>query len=473
MANVTKSEPVFDVEVAHAEGLTVHGGLVALDALARQYGLWDKLRALKCLDLRCDTSHGFSPEVIVAQIVFSLCSGGTGLSDAEKLGRDKTLAPLLGIKRGADAATIGEWLRGQSEQSIARFQEVVRGFVGWALERAKPQRVRRDGTLEVFFDDTQIELHGRYFEGAKINYNGDLALSWQTFWVGPFLAGGVFGAGSGEQGEEVSEHLPRLMEECRGLWQDAAQAGKAHFYADSGSSAGKYLRVIDAEPWGWSVSYNKWTTAPERLAGQLPEDRWTASRDAVGRTGQAIVERHGWIKHMPGEECDKALDFAVVRWRDKDGLALDHYAFVAGRAGKEAGAHDPGAARELFARHKLKGDRERGFSELLSDLDLHHPPCQKLAANRMFYAIGTLAYDLLIAFRVLCLDEASQGMRARSLIRHLMATPLKLVRHAHRVKARLLCPLNWLRWWQLFIAGTFPKRPRGRPAKQGSRVASG
>jgi hypothetical protein len=133
--------------------------------------------------------------------------------------------------------------------------------------------------------------------------------------VGPFLAGGVFGPATGDQGEEVSEHLPKLMEQCRSLWQDAARAGKAHFYADSGSSAGKYLRVIDAEAWGWSVSYNKWTTVPERLARQLPEERWTASRDAVGRTGQAVVERHGWIKHMPGEECGKALDFAVVRWR--------------------------------------------------------------------------------------------------------------------------------------------------------------
>jgi len=66
----------------------------------------------------------------------------------------------------------------------------------------------------------------------------------------------------------------------------------------------------------------------------------------------------------------------------------------------------------LFARHKLKADRERAFGELPGDLDLHHPPCQSLAANRMFDAIGMPAHDLLAAFRVLCLDGASQGMRA-------------------------------------------------------------
>lgn len=29
------------------------------------------------------------------------------------------------------------------------------------------------------FEDTQIELSGRSFEGAQFNYHGDLALSWQ------------------------------------------------------------------------------------------------------------------------------------------------------------------------------------------------------------------------------------------------------------------------------------------------------
>jgi len=86
-----------------------------------------------------------------------------------------------------------------------------------------------EGTLEVFFDDTQIELHGKYFEGAALNYNGDVTLSWQTFWTGPFLTGGVLGAGN----REVSAELPELLEKSRPLWETAALAGKAHFYAAS------------------------------------------------------------------------------------------------------------------------------------------------------------------------------------------------------------------------------------------------
>jgi hypothetical protein len=40
----------------------------------------------------------------------------------------------------------------------------------------------------VFFDDTQLEVSGQHFEGAALNYHGDVALSWQTLWEGSLLA---------------------------------------------------------------------------------------------------------------------------------------------------------------------------------------------------------------------------------------------------------------------------------------------
>jgi len=45
--------------------------------------------------------------------------------------------------------------------------------------------------------------------------------------------------------------------------------------------------------------------------------------------------------------------------------------------------------------HRLKGGKEQGFTRC-SPLDLHHPPCAELIANQMFYAIGMLAYNVLV-----------------------------------------------------------------------------
>ncbi|HEY9174882.1 MAG TPA: hypothetical protein VI136_21545, partial [Verrucomicrobiae bacterium] len=50
---------------------------------------------------------------------------------------------------------------------------------------------------------------------------------------------------------------------------------------------------------------------------------------------------------------------------------------------------------------------------MLRGLDLHHPPCESLTANRMFYALGALAYNLMKAVPRLCLpDECQSGTGA-------------------------------------------------------------
>lgn len=466
MSNKQKKSPVFDMEAEVAQDVDMYGGLIAVEALTREFGLWEKVRAIESLDLRKKKTHGFSPELIVAQLVFSLCSGGAGLSDAEELfrGAHPALNKLLGVTRGADASTLGEWLRGQNEAGIRALQELIREFVGWVMERADPASVRRGESVEVFFDDTQIEVSGKYFEGAEINYKGEKALSWQTCWVGPFIAAGSLGKGN----RDVSALLPEMLEDTRELWEAAAKDSKAHFYADSGSSASKYLAEVDAHPWGWSVSYNKWTDKLDTMAKKLPEDRWTDIREGTGRNGEEILERFGWLRHMPGdgEELDHAVDFAVVAWRGKEELAMWHYSYVAGRGGATACAHDPEQAAALFARHKCKGNCERGFSELLSDLDLHHPPCQSLVANQMFYTLGMLAHNLLRAMAVLWLGKEEQRMRVRSLVRRVISVPMKISSHARRTKVRLFCPANWHRWWQEFFKEHFPRRSRGRPRKR-------
>jgi hypothetical protein len=112
------------------------------------------------------------PEAIVAQILFSFCSGGVSLSDAGRLGGDKALGELLGMDRWAEETTIGEWLRGQNEAGLRELWSIIGEFVSWVLGRAKPARVRRGGELEVFFDDTQIEVEGKYFEGVAVNDGG-------------------------------------------------------------------------------------------------------------------------------------------------------------------------------------------------------------------------------------------------------------------------------------------------------------
>lgn len=443
---------------------TAHGGQLIVDALARDFGLWDKLKALDLIDPRKDKSRGFSPETIVAQFVFSFCSGGVSLADAGRLGGDAALGLLLGMERWADESTLGEWLRGQHAHGLNAFWHLIAQFVRWVLAQAKAERIRHAGKLEVFFDDTQIEVEGHKFQGVGMNYDGNLSYSWQTLWVGPFMADAEWGPGN----MDVSAKLPSCLRETAFLWEDDAATGKAHFYADSGSSAGKYLNELDARGWDWSVSYNKWTGKLDKLAAAMGEEEWSGPVDAVGRGGQAILEQHGWLRHLPGEECERAQTFAVVRWRAKDGGDLFwRYAYVVGGGRYQSDhAHEPAMARMVFERHHLKGAKEQGFHQLLGDMDLHHPPCLDSDANAFFYALGALSFNLLMAVKVLYLEDHHQAWTVRTLIRFWLTVPVRTSRHAHRTCARIFVPKGALRWWRLFLADHYPKRRPGRPAKE-------
>ena len=284
----------------------------------------------------------------------------------------------------------------------------------------------------MFFDDTELEVSGKTFQGARINYEGQLALSWQVLWVGPFLAAQRLGGFA-----EPSSELVPLLNAARSLWSGQS----AYFYADSASSAVKYLEPVAAEGWHWSISYNKWTTILERLAQDWPEAQWSEPSTVPWKNGETIQEQYTWIKHQP-ESATQPILFAAVRSKNQKELFW-RYSFVACDSARK------GSPREVFQRHHLKGQKEQLFSEVLSGLDLHHPPCAELIANQVYYALASLAYNFLVALKLLHLPDERQQCRIKTLIREIMILPGRFVSHARRLVARIYVAPEWLEWWRV------------------------
>lgn len=412
---------------------SIHAGIVAVEAMARRFDLWNKLRQLPSLDRRKDKKRGFGPEVIVGQVIYALCSGGGCLSDSEALNDDPLAREVFGVKKFADQTQVGEWLREQSDQSVAALRQLLHELVAWVWQQAQPRRLLHAGQREVFFDDTQLEVSGKKFEGAALNYNGDLALSWQTLWVGPLLCDSHLG-----RPKDVSDQLLPMLQRNRSLWQGVA----AHFYADSGSSAGHYLNAIAAEGWHYTVSYNKWTGPLERTAQALPALAWEPTGDT----------HHAFLRHQP-EGRSAAQLYAVSRRRD--GL-FDRYGFIA------CDEAQTDAAR-VGERHHLKGEKEQLFSEVLNGLDLHRPPCSALIANQVYYLIAALAYDLMVAIKLLDLSDECQNWRVKTLLQKLVMLPGRLSQRSRQWVARVLVPGAWLSWWQRWAERVWPEHAPGRP----------
>ena len=434
MSAITKRATRLKLQFVANTDHSIHAGLVAVEAMARRFGLWDKLRRHRCLDPRKDRTRGYGPEVIAGQLIYALCSGGGCLSDSEALNDDPLARELFGVARFADQSQVGEWLRGQTPESLVALRAVLREFVTWVWQQSPSERLLHAGQREVFFDDTQLEVCGKQFEAAAINYNGDLALSWQTLWVGSLLTDSHMGGPA-----DVSDQLLPMLERNRSLWQGRA----AHFYADSGSSAGKYLNAIAAEGWHYTVSYNKWTGPLERTARTLPATAWKQSGE----------EHHAFLSHQP-EGCAAPHRFAAVR-RPVD--LFETYGFIA----CDEQQTDAALTAE---RHHLKGGKEQLFDEVLNGMDLHHPPCSALRANQVYYLIAALAYDLMVAIKLVDLNDECQGWRVKTLMKKLVLLPGRLSRRSRQWVARVLVPGAWLTWWQRWVQRAWPQdHGVGRP----------
>jgi hypothetical protein len=50
------------------------------------------------------------------------------------------LLPLLGLQKGADQTTLGQWLRSQAKESVLALHRINAQRVEWASQQAKPGR---------------------------------------------------------------------------------------------------------------------------------------------------------------------------------------------------------------------------------------------------------------------------------------------------------------------------------------------
>ena len=450
MPRYCKRSPKLRFQFVPSPKQSTLGGLPALEALAQQFDLWHKVRRLPGLDSRTRTSHGYSPELIVAQIRCCFWTGGASLADAERLNDEPLARQLARVAKFADQTQLGEWVRARSDESIAAGWGLIAEFIEWVRARAAAARWTYAGRAEACFDDTQIEVHDPSFEGAKITYNGDLALSWQTFWFGPFLLAGELASPG-----DVSAALSPWLKQHKQFWQQRACA----FLADSRSSSAAQLKDINAAGFThWSVSYNQWTTGPERAAGALPDNAWTEAEKTRWRDGSEVTEPHAGIRHTTAES-EFPFTLAVARWKQDEDLFW-RYGFVA----HEGRRTDAGAVR---ARPRLKGGKEQLFKEVLRGLDLHHPPCESLVANRMFYALGARAYNLMKAVQLLCLPDECPSWTGPTLRRQLVRLPAVLVRHARRLVARVEVAVSWLGWWQAWEARWWTRAGAARAGASG------
>ncbi|MGD0814303.1 MAG: hypothetical protein ABSA83_11920 [Verrucomicrobiota bacterium] len=77
--------------------------------------------------------------------------------------------------------------------------------------------------------------------------------------------------------------------------------------------------------------------------------------------------------------------------------------------------------------------------------------------------IAALAYDLMVAIKVLDLNDDCQSWRIKTLIKKMVMLPGRLSQRSRQWIARVLVPGTWLCWWQRWAKKMWPEHGPSRP----------
>lgn len=408
------------------EVLTPLGGSVFVAGMAERLGLRRMLRRIGVKRRR----RGASDAEMLLSVVYNLAAGDGCLRDVDRLSQDQARLEALGLEQVPGSRRLGEYLARYDEQALDELGAIARTVASRVAPAVVEELVKTRGYVPVFIDGTAIEVDGAYVEGVRPGYNREPQLWLHNVYVGNLwasqrlLPGGVDVA-EGWQQQLVWDVAP-LLPEGTPVW---ARMDNAYYRAE-------VIRYCRHHGWDFSISVTSETYKKplRRKLEQLSAADWQWISD--DHTEEAALVRHrpeGWYN----EES-----YVVVRSHfdgDQRRLTPRHIFILVSRTDLPL--------RELVRRHREKQGQENAQKGPLIDLDLHHPPCQKLDANRAFYSCGQLAQMLLIAVQYQLLPQAARRHALRTLIRDLVRTAARLVRHGRRLVlkfAKSALRLDWL-----------------------------
>lgn len=397
------------LRVRHSSGeLTDGGGLL----LVRR--LWDGMGMGQWLDAQAGTVGGhFRPSLMIEMWIVLLLYGG-GVMDDLKLLRARGVRRLFGWIGIPDPTTFGRWLRRSGEELCMVIDRLL-----WLLIQRRWQSVGAPSRIMVVLDSTVVVRYGKKQAGAEVGYNPK------------------------KQGRP--SHHPLVA------------------FADTGDCLGVLWRPGSAHTAAGSLDWLRRIVGRLRALGvhdiTIRMDKGFFSKEMVAAlTDLGVrfflkVPRYAWVRREIGawrrsEKDDRiwtatgtlyGARLLACEWRvaiqSPDELPIDSYeieqnAFVL--------TNDPGVHALTAWRTYNEGTLVEQRIEELGQLALGRTAVDDIGGNKLLWAIGALAYQMLHIIRTTALNGSWRTAQPERIRAWLLRLPGKFTRHARKAYVQLV-----------------------------------
>jgi hypothetical protein len=238
--------------------------------------------------------------------------------------------------------------------------------------------------------------------------------------------------------EEAIRHTLGLVEE-KGRSLD-------YFRSDSAGYQSDVINLLGEKNVGYTITADL-DEAVQKLIQGIPEKSWQPHEDRDGfKTGREISET---VHTM--ERSDHA--FRLVLWREPareparepslfaetDEDFYQYGGVITNISNAEM------SAEEVLHHHNGRGNAERFIGEAKSGVGLRHLPCEKEEANRIWFGVGMLTYNLLKLMQQEVLSTDWKGRTIQTLRQKALRLVGKVTKSARQLTLQVRASVSQLR----------------------------
>jgi len=391
--------------------------------------IYSALRVKESINKHCPkpgSNRGYNPDVFITSILSLLMGGGDSIDDIRRIRSDETLKGLLDIHTVPTPQAIGHWLRGTGD-SIERFNGL-----GAVSQDINNQVINHHGQKEYTLDIDAMEIVSEKAT-AKITYkynNGYMPMLGFLREL-PLCIGEEFREGNDAPQSRNFEFLRY----CKTYMPQGSRITK--FCADSAAYQASVINECNmAEyPITFFISASL-DTAVKRGIADIVEKQWEPVLNKKGEeTGREVAET---IHCM--NQTKESFRLIIQRWKTTSkGVNPDqttlfelggyHYHIIATNSDWDA--------EKVIAFYNLRGQAENLNKETKYGFSLNKMPCGQFEANKVWFRLGIIAYNLVIALKHIALPESWRSKTVKTIRWQLFQVASKWLYHSRQWTLKL------------------------------------
>lgn len=379
--------PNFKIETTNKK-ITAHAGLTLVSEAFIAFGLKKDINELLP---RSGSNRGYKPQEFIEPLILTLAGGGQHLEDIRMIENDKSLLESLEIKKIPSSDALGDWLRrmGENDDSLGLNR------LGIVNERFAQRMLKEEETTEYTLDIDATGIEAEKFD-AKMSYKGYKGYM-------PFLG---FLAENGlciydEFREGNESPAVRNLEALRSSIKKMPNEKKIkRFRSDSAGYQAEVINECEKEGIIFSITADM-DSAVKSVIGTIKPKKWEILRDTDGRNmGREVAEA---IHCM--NKTKKSFRLIVQRWKKskndnyqqgnifEDDIEFGDYGYYV------IATNSADKANDVVLWHNGRGNSENYNKEVKVGFGMEYMPCGEFKANAVFFRIGIIAYNLIIAIK--------------------------------------------------------------------------